>query len=108
LRSIACCNADAALLKGGAILLGVAAIWTLWLTLVPLCARRTVAMFLGFLVCLIAACRSALRWCSGLCSSSASTAALPGAIIAQQTVRGIDNFVLLAVPFFGWSAMSWR
>src|SRR6266571_8872054 len=26
--------------------------------------------------------------------------ALPGVIFAQQTARGIDNFVLLAVPFF--------
>ncbi len=30
-------------------------------------------------------------WCGGV---------LPGEIFAQQTARGIDNFVLLAVPFF--------
>jgi TRAP-type mannitol/chloroaromatic compound transport system permease large subunit len=26
--------------------------------------------------------------------------ALPGVIFAQQMARGIDNFVLLAIPFF--------
>ena len=52
--------------------------------LVTLCAGVPIAFVLAF---------SALVyiWCGGI---------LPGEIFAQQMARGIDNFVLLAVPFF--------
>ncbi len=58
------------------------------------------AMLIGFLVCLVGGmpigfvlALSALLfvWIEGT---------LPGVIFAQQLARGIDNFVLLAIPFF--------
>jgi tripartite ATP-independent transporter DctM subunit len=63
-------------------------------------ARSGLPMFLGFVGCLVggtpigfALAFTALIyiWIDG---------ALPGMIFAQQMARGIDNFVLLAIPFF--------
>jgi len=65
--------------EGGAILLGFAAIWTLWLTLAPGYAPRQRGHVPRILVCLIGGVPiRALPLVSGLCSSSASTAAFPG------------------------------
>ena len=78
-----------------------AGIWFAWTAFAP---DSTPApgplMLLGFVVCLVggvpigfALALSALiyLWVSGT---------LPGVIFAQQMARGIDNFVLLAIPFF--------
>jgi tripartite ATP-independent transporter DctM subunit len=63
-------------------------------------ARSAAPMFLGFVGCVVggvpigfALAFTALIyiWIEG---------ALPGLIFAQQMARGIDNFVLLAIPFF--------
>ena len=63
-------------------------------------ARSALPMVLGFVACLVggvpigfALAFTALIyiWIDG---------ALPGLIFAQQMARGIDNFVLLAIPFF--------
>ena len=79
----------------------LAGVWLVWTMLAP---DSTPApgplMLLGFVVCLVggvpigfALALSALiyLWVSGT---------LPGVIFAQQMARGIDNFVLLAIPFF--------
>ena len=47
-----------------------------------------------------AACRSASRWRSSALIFMWVEGTLPGVIFAQQMARGIDNFVLLAIPFF--------
>ncbi|HZC96093.1 MAG TPA: TRAP transporter large permease subunit, partial [Bradyrhizobium sp.] len=63
-------------------------------------ARSAAPMLLGFVACVVggvpigfALAFTALVyiWIEG---------ALPGLIFAQQMARGIDNFVLLAIPFF--------
>jgi len=83
------------------IVAGVAALWLLWNAVAP----NTVPgpgplMLAGF----------ALAMCSGMAVGFAlalaalifiwAEGALPGVIFAQQMARGIDNFVLLAIPFF--------
>jgi tripartite ATP-independent transporter DctM subunit len=71
-----------------------------WRFIGPDTARSAAPMLLGFLACVVggvpigfALAFSALIyiWIEG---------ALPGLIFAQQMARGIDNFVLLAIPFF--------
>jgi tripartite ATP-independent transporter DctM subunit len=71
-----------------------------WRLIGPDAARTAAPMLLGFLACVaggvpigFALAFTALIyiWIEG---------ALPGVIFAQQMARGIDNFVLLAIPFF--------
>ena len=71
-----------------------------WRFVGPDAARSAAPMLLGFLTCVVggvpigfALAFTALIyiWIEG---------ALPGLIFAQQMARGIDNFVLLAIPFF--------
>ena len=71
-----------------------------WRFIGPDTARSAAPMLLGFLACVVggvpigfALAFTALIyiWIEG---------ALPGLIFAQQMARGIDNFVLLAIPFF--------
>ncbi len=79
----------------------VAAVWLAWTTLAPDSTPAAGPLMLaGFVVCLVggvpigfALALSALIyiWVEGT---------LPGLIFAQQMARGIDNFVLLAIPFF--------
>ncbi|HEY1410875.1 MAG TPA: TRAP transporter large permease subunit, partial [Rhodopila sp.] len=79
----------------------VAGIWLAWTGFAPDSVPNPgPLMLLGFVVCLVggvpigfALALSALiyLWVSGT---------LPGVIFAQQMARGIDNFVLLAIPFF--------
>jgi TRAP-type mannitol/chloroaromatic compound transport system permease large subunit len=63
-------------------------------------ARSGLPMFLGFSGCLVGGVPIGFAlafialiyiWIDG---------SLPGLIFAQQIARGIDNFVLLAIPFF--------
>jgi tripartite ATP-independent transporter DctM subunit len=79
----------------------VAGAWIAWTAFAPgTTPNAGPLMLLGFVVCLIggvpigfALALSALiyLWVIGT---------LPGVIFAQQMARGIDNFVLLAIPFF--------
>jgi tripartite ATP-independent transporter DctM subunit len=79
----------------------VVGIWLVWVAFAPdTVPNPGPLMLLGFVVCLVggvpigfALALSALifLWVSGT---------LPGVIFAQQMARGIDNFVLLAIPFF--------
>lgn len=83
------------------ILGGLALLWLLWSSAAPDTVPGSgVLMLAGFVVCLVggvpigfALALSALIfiWVEGT---------LPGLIFAQQMARGIDNFVLLAIPFF--------
>jgi tripartite ATP-independent transporter DctM subunit len=89
------------LATGAVILAGVIVLWLVWNALAP----STVPppgplMLVGF----------ALSMCGGMAIGFAlalaalvyiwAEGALPGVIFAQQMARGIDNFVLLAIPFF--------
>ncbi|WP_158922277.1 TRAP transporter large permease subunit [Acidisphaera sp. S103] len=79
----------------------VTAAWFVWTSFAPDSLPSPGPLMLaGFVVCLVggvpigfALALSALiyLWVSGT---------LPGVIFAQQMARGIDNFVLLAIPFF--------
>ena len=83
------------------ILGGIVAVWYIWSLLAPdALPGGSVPMLVGFVICLLggmpigfALVLAALIfiWVGGL---------LPGVILAQQMARGIDNFVLLAIPFF--------
>ena len=79
----------------------LAGVWWAWSTLAPdhvpgagvfmlagFVASLVSGMAIGFALALAAA---VFIWVEG---------ALPGVIFAQQMARGIDNFVLLAIPFF--------
>lgn len=89
------------ILKAVATLLFCAGLWFVWKTVAPAYApRASVAMGLVFLVCLVAAVPIGFALAFSTLIFICIDDRLPGAIIAQQTVRGIDNFVLLAVPFF--------
>src|SRR5579859_4718071 len=86
---------------GCAILAVVAALYLGWDALSPDTVPSSgTLMFLGFVVTLggglpigfaLALAALLFIWIEGT---------LPGVIFAQQTARGIDNFVLLAIPFF--------
>jgi tripartite ATP-independent transporter DctM subunit len=79
----------------------VAGVWSAWSALSPATAPGSgTLMLIGFAVSL----------CGGMAIGFALALAalifiwvegtLPGVIFAQQMARGIDNFVLLAIPFF--------
>ncbi|MGW1421870.1 TRAP transporter large permease [Bradyrhizobium manausense] len=79
----------------------LAAIWTAWLSLAPdttpglpwIMGLVFVASLMANVAIAFVLALSALVfvWCGDM---------LPGQFLAQQMARGIDNFVLLAVPFF--------
>src|SRR3954470_20991871 len=84
-----------------AIIGAVAGLWLAWSTLSPHTAPGPAPlMLIGFVLSLaggmaigfaLALTALIFIWAEG---------ALPGVIFAQQMARGIDNFVLLAIPFF--------
>jgi tripartite ATP-independent transporter DctM subunit len=84
-----------------AIVAGLAGLWLAWSTLSPSTAPSPAPlMLIGFVISLaggmaigfaLALAALIFIWVEG---------ALPGVIFAQQMARGIDNFVLLAIPFF--------
>jgi tripartite ATP-independent transporter DctM subunit len=84
-----------------AVAVAVVGVWYLWSTLAPDAAPASgLLMLIGFVVALaggmaigfaLALAALIFIWVEG---------ALPGVIFAQQMARGIDNFVLLAIPFF--------
>jgi tripartite ATP-independent transporter DctM subunit len=77
------------------------ALWLAWSTLAPETVPPTsvlmavvfvAALFAGVPIAFVLALSTLIYiWCGEM---------LPGEIFAQQMARGIDNFVLLAVPFF--------
>ncbi len=79
----------------------ITALWLGWANLAPTTLPpMSIVMALAFIVALIAGMPIAFVlalstlvfvWCGDM---------LPGEFFAQQIARGIDNFVLLAVPFF--------
>ncbi|MGA9868358.1 MAG: TRAP transporter large permease subunit [Acetobacteraceae bacterium] len=89
---IACGLAILAILAGGWFLWGAAAPDSLpgagWLMLAAFVVCLVSGMSIGFVLALSAL---VFIWAGGT---------LPGVIFAQQMARGIDNFVLLAIPFF--------
>jgi len=84
-----------------AIVVAIAAAWLLWTALAPHSVPGS-----GLLMLLV----FAVSMCGGMAVGFALALAalvyiwaegtLPGVIFAQQMARGIDNFVLLAIPFF--------
>jgi len=84
-----------------AIVAAIAGLWLAWDALSPKTVPGAgVLMLIGFVISLaggmaigfaLALAALVFIWAEG---------ALPGVIFAQQMARGIDNFVLLAIPFF--------
>jgi len=81
----------------------------LWLILLTACAAAAnvwldvsplVIMGIAFVLCLI--CGTSIAYVLGFATLVflQANGTFPGEIFAQQTASGIDNFVLLAVPFF--------
>ncbi len=57
-------------------------------------------MFAGFVVCLVGGMPIGFALTLAALTFIWVDGSLPGVILAQQMARGIDNFVLLAIPFF--------
>ena len=96
-----CRRGTAGIVTAVAIVAALAGIWHVWSVLAPgTVLRPGVLMLIGFVVALgggvpiafaLAIAALIFIWVQGN---------LPGVIFAQQMARGIDNFVLLAIPFF--------
>ena len=94
-------HAASNLVRAGGILVSLALLWFAWSSLAPnALPSMPLVMAVAFIVALVAGVPIAFVlalatlvfiWCGDI---------LPGEIFAQQMARGIDNFVLLAVPFF--------
>ena len=84
-----------------ALLAALVAVWYGWGALAPatLPGSRTL-MLLGFVVALCGGMPIAFALALAALIFIWAEGALPGVIFAQQMARGIDNFVLLAIPFF--------
>ena len=63
-------------------------------------ARSALPMLVGFLGCLVGGVPIGFALAFTALIYIWTDGALPGLIFAQQMARGIDNFVLLAIPFF--------
>ena len=63
-------------------------------------ARSGAPMFIGFVGCLMGGAPIGFALAFAALIYIWIEGALPGLIFAQQMARGIDNFVLLAIPFF--------
>ncbi len=89
------------LLAAGTILGAVALAWFGWSTLAPsLLPGMPATMGVVFVICLVAGVPIAFVLALTTLVFVWAGDMLPGEFFAQQTARGIDNFVLLAVPFF--------
>lgn len=89
------------LLAAGAGIAVVALAWLAWSTLAPnTLPGMPAAMGVVFVVCLVAGVPIAFVLALTTLVFVWAGDVLPGEFFAQQTARGIDNFVLLAVPFF--------
>src|SRR3954469_14031456 len=84
-----------------AIVAGVAALWLAWSTLSPPTAPGPAPlMLIGFVISLAGGMAIGFALALAALIYIWAEGALPGVIFAQQMARGIDNFVLLAIPFF--------
>jgi tripartite ATP-independent transporter DctM subunit len=84
---------------GGLVL--VAALAVGWQALLPTWSPSPLAMLLGcFALCLAGGVPIAFALCLGALAFLATDGEIPLAVFAQQAAAGIDNFVLLAIPFF--------
>jgi tripartite ATP-independent transporter DctM subunit len=84
-----------------AIIAGVAALWLAWSTLSPGTAPGPAPlMLIGFVISLAGGMAIGFALALAALIYIWAEGALPGVIFAQQMARGIDNFVLLAIPFF--------
>ena len=96
---IECPGRPRALALAGLILL-VAALLT-WEIYLPDLAPSPLAMLLiGFTLCLAGGVPIAFALCLAALAFLATDGDIPLAVFAQQAAAGIDNFVLLAIPFF--------
>ncbi|WP_288193133.1 TRAP transporter large permease subunit [uncultured Phyllobacterium sp.] len=98
-RLLAYPRADIAMGLAG--LLVLAGVVTLWTTLLPDHAPSPLVLMLGgFAICLSSGIPIAFSLCVGALLYILGDGFIPFAVFAQQASSGIDNFVLLAVPFF--------
>jgi len=72
--------------------------WELYLPV--LAPSPLVMLLLGFTLCLAGGVPIAFALCLGALTFLATDGDIPLAVFAQQAAAGIDNFVLLAIPFF--------
>ncbi|HEV2676059.1 MAG TPA: TRAP transporter large permease subunit [Aliidongia sp.] len=85
-------------LAGLCLIVAVLLAWQLYL---PDFAPSPLAMLLiGFALCLAGGVPIAFALCLGALAFLATDGDIPLAVFAQQAAAGIDNFVLLAIPFF--------
>jgi tripartite ATP-independent transporter DctM subunit len=79
----------------------LAAVWQAWSALAPATLPRPgVLMSIGFFLGLCGGVPIAFSLALAALIFVWVQGTLPGVIVAQQMARGIDNFVLLAIPFF--------
>jgi tripartite ATP-independent transporter DctM subunit len=89
------------LLAGIVVFATIAVLWTAWSTYAPdSLPGPPVAMGVTFVLSLVAGVPIAFVLALTTLVFVWGGDMLPGEFFAQQTARGIDNFVLLAVPFF--------
>jgi tripartite ATP-independent transporter DctM subunit len=75
--------------------------WFVWASLAPDTAPGPgLLMFLGFVLSLLSGMAIGFALALAALIFIWVEGALPGVLFAQQMARGIDNFVLLAIPFF--------
>jgi tripartite ATP-independent transporter DctM subunit len=86
---------------GAAVVSVVAAVWYAWGELAPDTAPGSASLMLaGFVLTLAGGVPIGFALALAALIYVLVEGALPGVIFAQQMARGIDNFVLLAIPFF--------
>lgn len=79
----------------------VAGLHSLWATWLPDTVPSSMALMLvGFFLVLVGGLPIGFALALGALIFIWAEGTLPGVIFAQQMARGIDNFVLLAIPFF--------
>src|SRR3954469_13780413 len=84
-----------------AVTAAVAGLWLAWSTLSPRTAPGPAPlMLIGFVLSLAGGMAIGFALALAALIFIWAEGALPGVIFAQQMARGIDNFVLLAIPFF--------
>jgi len=83
------------------IIAALAGLWLAWSTLSPRTAPGPAPlMCIGFVLSLVGGMAIGFALALAALIFIWVEGALPGVIFAQQMARGIDNFVLLAIPFF--------
>ncbi|MBV9557578.1 MAG: TRAP transporter large permease subunit [Pseudolabrys sp.] len=86
---------------GAAVIAGVTALWWGWEQASPATAPGPgILMLVGFVLSMCGGMAIGFALALGALIFIWVEGILPGVIFAQQMARGIDNFVLLAIPFF--------